>query len=55
MSKHPRWHIKGKDRRQDEAKTRQVAYDLLTVDEKIKRLDVTLGVGVGAKRQREKF
>jgi hypothetical protein len=39
----------------DEAKERQAHYDSLSVDEKIAKLDLKLGKGVGAKYEREKL
>jgi hypothetical protein len=41
--------------RKDDAKERQEAYSALSVEEKVARLDRKLGVGLGAKKQREKL
>ena len=41
--------------RKEESLERQVAYDKLTVEQKIKRLDDTLGVGLGATKQRARL
>ena len=41
--------------RQEEAKERQEAYSKLSNKEKLTLLDVRLGNGVGAKKQREKL
>lgn len=41
--------------RQEQAKDRQEVYDELTVQERIRTLDVRLGVGVGATRERAKL
>jgi hypothetical protein len=44
-----------REKRQDEAKGRQEAWDGLTREQKIESLDKRLGVGVGAKKQRERL
>ena len=41
--------------KQEEADERQKAYKALTILEKIKKLDEKLGIGNGAKKQREKL
>lgn len=41
--------------RRKEATERQVAYDLLSVQEKIDMLDRRLGVGIGAVKQRTRL
>lgn len=43
------------EQRREEAKVRQEAYDKLTTQQKIERLDRELGVGVGAVKQRAKL
>jgi len=57
-----RQHPTAKGRRPDHRKQRQVQandrqriYDGLTVEQKIAQLDEKLGVGVGAKKQRERL
>lgn len=44
-----------KIRRVKEAKERQEKYDALSIVQKIEKLDDLLGVGLGAKKQREKL
>lgn len=41
--------------KQKEADERKEAYDKLSVKEKIARLDQKFGVGIGAKKQRERL
>jgi len=41
--------------RQQEAKDRKEAYAKLTDEDKIKRLDINFGVGIGAKKQRARL
>lgn len=41
--------------RREEAKERQAAYDKLSVQTKIQKLDAKLGVGVGAVKQRARL
>ena len=41
--------------RREEAKERQAFWSGLSVSERVKALDLRLGVGVGAKRQRKKL
>lgn len=43
------------DLKRSEAKERQAAWDALSSDEKVARLDAKLGKNVGAKKQREKL
>lgn len=47
--------MKDLSQRKSEAKERQEAYNVLTTSQKITLLDLKLGGGVGAKRQREKL
>ena len=44
-----------REKRTKEAQTRNEAYNVLSVPEKIKLLDKILGVGKGAKKQRSKL
>lgn len=41
--------------KQEQAKRIQEAYDALSPQDKLQRLDAKLGIGVGAKRQRAKL
>jgi len=42
-------------KRQDEADTRNAEYSVLTPEDRLKKLDAKLGVGVGAAKQRKKL
>lgn len=44
-----------KKRRKEEAIKRNAAWNMLTPEQKIKDLDIRLGVGLGASKQREKL
>lgn len=46
---------KAHDLKQKEAEERKEAYDKLSVKEKIARLDQQFGIGIGAKKQRERL
>ena len=46
---------KAHDLKQKEADERKIAYDKLSVKEKIARLDQMFGVGIGAKKQRDRL
>lgn len=47
--------MKQRNERKEEAKTRKTAYGKLTIDQKIEKLDVKFGKGIGAKKARKKL
>jgi hypothetical protein len=47
--------MKSKDQKREEAKTRNAAWDALSLERQMADLDRRLGKGQGAKRQRERL
>jgi len=47
--------MKSKQVKREEAKVRKEKYEALTPEEKVKKLDDKLGVGVGAAKERKRL